>query len=174
MRNVSCMLSDLVVRAIRLQMKDVVSIPPDAKFHHLHWSGQPEEKSVFSCPNKTCHKKTHAHWCHNVPRPMNNVGGLPSSATHPPTPKSGHPPPGGATCTFPKIGGKPDKPTHPPTLRPTHTVPPPPVQYQPVITLWPGWGAVAHGTSSGMSARGGRLGQDTGAGGGGDAKPVRQ
>ena len=79
---------------------------------------------------------------------MNNVGGPPRSATHPPThPKeltlppnpANHqglvpkpPPPRRGICNFPKIGGKPDKATHPhpQTL-------PPLVKYQPATQQLP-------------------------------------
>ena len=74
--------------------------------------------------------------CHNVPWPMNNIGGLPSSATHPTTQQTGHPPPWGGMCIFPKIEENPDKPTHP------ASDPPPPPRYsinQPLskgLVLW--------------------------------------
>ena len=90
------------------------SIPAATKFYQQPWSGQPERKNVFSCPNKAC----------TEPQPMNNVGGLPRSATHPPTQKSGHPPwGGGGTCILPKIREKPDEPTHPPSDPPTRQPP---------------------------------------------------
>ena len=60
--------------------------------------------------------------CHNVPQPMNNVGGVPSSAPTHPLKKADTPWGGGGTCTFPKIGGKPDKPTHPSSVPPPVTV----------------------------------------------------
>ena len=104
---------DLVVRVMRPEADIPGSIPGAIKFYHLPWSGQPERKSVFSCPNKACTQL----------QPMNNVGGLPRSATHPPTQKTGHPPWGGGTCIFPKIRENPDKPTHPPSD------PPPPPRY---------------------------------------------
>ena len=65
---------------------------------------------------------------HNAPRPMNDIDGLPSSATHPPTQKSGHPPRGGGGGgpAFSLKSGKnqTNPPTHPP-LPP----PPPPRRY---------------------------------------------
>ena len=66
--------------------------------------------------------------CHNVPRPMNNVGGLPSSATLPPThPKKRTPPtPLHLPALFPKSGAN---QTNPPTHPPTHPQTPPPPGY---------------------------------------------
>ena len=82
--------------------------------HHLHTPGAGEGGA--SKQKDTC-QETHAS------QPMDNCGGLPSSAAHPPT----HPPttantpplggPGGAPAFFPKSGGT--RENHPPTLRPT-------------------------------------------------------
>ena len=52
--------------------------------------------------------------CHNAPRPMNNVGGLPSSATPTQPTKRTPPPQGGVHAFFPKSGEpQTNPPTHP-------------------------------------------------------------
>ena len=47
------------------------------------------------------HVQTEGSMCHNVPHSMNNIGGLSSSATHPPTPH-----PLGEYLHFPQNPGK--------------------------------------------------------------------
>ena len=77
------------------------------------------------------HRRKNGNFCHspiltataasadacNVPRPMNDIGGLPSSAIHP---KKRTPPPpgGGGVPAFSPKSGKTQTKTHPPILRP--------------------------------------------------------